>query len=210
MVGRDDRAEGLPPGARNLDAKLAAALERVGQALRTELRQRARRQDLTPTQAQIVLRLAHDPARRRRVGSLAAEFDVSQPTLSDAVAVLLRKELVERRPDPTDARAQTLWLTRRGAAAARELAFWDEAVRAQLAGVPRGEKEDALVLLLDLIAGLYETGVVSVARTCVTCRFLRRRVAPESSVRHHCALLDMPLARGDLRVDCPEHEPAVA
>jgi hypothetical protein len=72
LVGRGDSAAGLPPGARDLDAKLAAALERVGQALRTELRQRARRQDLTPTQAQIVLRLAHDPAPRRRVGSLAA------------------------------------------------------------------------------------------------------------------------------------------
>jgi hypothetical protein len=28
------------------------------------------------------------------------------------------------------------------------------------------------------------------------------------SAPHHCNLLDMRLAPADLRVDCPEHEPA--
>jgi DNA-binding MarR family transcriptional regulator len=209
LVGPENSPRQLPPGARDLDTKLAAALERVGQALRTELRQRARRHGLTPTQAQVLLRLAHDPARRRRVGALAAEFDLTQPTLSDSVAVLLRKELVERVPDPADARAHTLHLTRRGAAAARDLESWDECVRGTLADVPRAEKEDALVVLLNLIADLHEIGVVSVARTCVTCRHLREDVAG-GRARHHCALLDMPLARADLRVDCPEHDPAAA
>lgn len=207
MVERREEPEGrLPPGARDLDTKLAAALERVGQALRTELRQRASELGLTPTQAQVLLRLAHERRERRRVGTLADELDVSAPTLSDAVAVLLRKGLVERGVDPADARARALRLTRRGKTAAGRLADWDERIRQPLAEVSRTDKETSLVLLLDLIARLYQDGVVSVARTCITCRHLRSG----TRARHHCALLDMPLEDGDLRVDCPEHEPAAA
>ena len=211
MVEPREEPEGrLPPGARDLDTKLAAALERVGQALRTELRQRARELGLTPTQAQVLLRLAHGQRERRRVGTLADELDVSAPTLSDAVAVLLRKGLVERGPDPADARARALRLTRRGRTSARRLADWDQRVRQPLAEIPRGDKETALLLLLDLIARLYQEGVVSVARTCITCRHLRSGTPADGGARHHCALLDMPLGDGDLRVDCPEHEPAAA
>jgi DNA-binding MarR family transcriptional regulator len=211
LVGRGEEPAGrLPPGARDLDSKLAAALERVGQALRTELRQQARELDLTPTQAQVLLRLAHQPREHPRVGALADELDVSAPTLSDAVAVLLRKGLVERRADPADARARALRLTRGGETAARRLSDWDERIRRPLAEVSRTDKETALVLLLDLIARLYQDGVVSVARTCITCRHLRSGTRADGDARHHCALLDMPLEDGDLRVDCPEQEPAVA
>jgi len=211
LVERGEKPAGrLPPGARDLDTKLAAALERVGQALRTELRQRARELGLTPTQAQVLLRLAHERLERRRVGTLAAELDLSAPTLSDAVAVLMRKQLVERGPDPADARARALRLTRRGEAAARRLADWDERVRQPLSEISRTDKEKTLLLLLDLIARLYQDGVVSVARTCITCRHLRPGTHADGGARHHCALLDMPLEDGDLRLDCPEHEPAAA
>ena len=211
MVEHGEEPAGrLPPGARDLDTKLAAALERVGQALRTELRQRAREHGLTPTQAQVLLRLAHERRERRRVGTLAADLDLSAPTLSDAVAVLLRKGLVQRAPDPADARARTLRLTQRGELAARRLEDWDERIQQQLAELSRTGKEETLLLLLDLIARLYRDGVVSVARTCVTCRHLRVTRDAEGGARRHCALLDMPLGDGDLRLDCPEHEPATA
>jgi hypothetical protein len=107
MVRRED-APALPPGSRDLDTKLVAALERVGQALRTELRERARQHGLTPTQAQILLRLGSDQPDRRRVGALAATLDARQPTVSDAVATLERKRLLERRRDAADARAAEL------------------------------------------------------------------------------------------------------
>jgi hypothetical protein len=53
-------------------------------------------------------------------------------------------------------------------------------------------------------------GVVGVARTCPTCRFFRSTAEPNVAASNHCALLDMPLRPGDLRLDCPEHEPAAA
>ena len=203
-------APAVPPGSRDLDTKLVAALERVGQALRFELREQARRHGLTPTQAQILLRVTSEPRGRRRVGVLAATLDVRQPTVSDAVATLERKGLVERRPDPADARATTLWPTPRGLAVADRLDAWDTRVRSELRDLPEQDKKLSLSLLLDLIAALQRVGVVGVARTCPTCRFFRSDVRPSAAAPHHCALLDVPLGAGDLRLDCPEHEPAAA
>jgi DNA-binding MarR family transcriptional regulator len=200
----------LPPGSRDLDTKLVAALERVGQALRFELREEARRYGLTPTQAQILLRVGSEPSPRRRVGAIAATLDVRQPTVSDAVAALERKRLVERRPDPADARAATLRLTPHGRDVAARLDAWDERARGAVRRLPEQDKERSLGLLLDLIGALQRTGVVGVARTCPTCRFFRSEVRPGGSPAHHCALLDVPLGAGDLRLDCPEHEPAAA
>jgi DNA-binding MarR family transcriptional regulator len=203
-------ARAVPPGSRDLDTKLVAALERVGQALRFELREQARRHGLTPTQAQILLRVTSEPRHRRRVGALAATLDVRQPTVSDAVATLERKGLVERRPDPADARATTLCATPQGRAVADRLDAWDTRVRSAVRGLPEQDRKRSLSLLLDLIAALQRVGVVGAARTCPTCRFFRSDVRPSSTAPHHCALLDVPLGAGDLRLDCPEHEPAAA
>ena len=198
----------LPPGAPpDVDSKLVAALERIGQALRVQTWDKAKRHGLSPTQLQLLLRLGTDPPGRRRIGVLAAELDVTHPTVSDAVAVLQRKGLVDR--DAAGRRAA--WsLSARGRALAEDLADWDGRTREQLANVPAAEKQATLRLLLDLIAGLQRSGAITVARMCVTCRFFRRDAHPETAQPHHCALVDVAMGDGDLRVDCAEHEPTLA
>lgn len=193
------------PPPDDLDAKLAAALERTGQALRVQLWDTGRRHALTPTQLQVLLRLARDPPARRRVGALAAELDLSHPTVSDSLAVLRRKQLAE--PE-AGRRGAPLRLTTRGREVASAVAGWHEPVLTALGRLDPGEKERALRLLLDLIAGLQRAGIVTVARMCVTCRFFRPDQHAGARARHHCALLDIPLSGADLRVDCPEHEQA--
>jgi DNA-binding MarR family transcriptional regulator len=194
-----------PPA--DVDAKLVAALERVGQALRVQMWDEAKQHGLTPTQLQVILRLATDPPARRRIGVLADALDVTHPTMSDAVAVLGRKGLVDRDPG---SRRSALSLTARGQALAAELTEWDQRTRGALAGLPAADKQATLQLLLDLIAGLQSSGAITVARMCVTCRFFRRDAHPDAARPHHCALVDAPLGRGDLRVDCAEHEPRAA
>jgi DNA-binding MarR family transcriptional regulator len=198
----------LPPGAPpDVDAKLVAALERVGQALRVQMWDKAKQHGLSPTQLQVLLRLATDPPARRRIGVLAAELDVTHPTVSDAVAVLRRKGLVDR--DAVSRRA-ALGLSARGRELADELADWDQRTRGQFAEIPAADKQATLRLLLDLIAGLQRSGAITVARICVTCRFFRRDAHPAAAQPHHCALVDVPMGAGDLRVDCAEHEPRAA
>jgi DNA-binding MarR family transcriptional regulator len=197
-----------PPGAPvDLDAKLSAALERVGHALRVQLWDAAKEHRLSPTQMMVLLRLAADPPARRRIGVLAGELDVTHPTVSDAVAVLRRKGLVEREPEH---RRGALLLSEAGRALAEDLADWHERTREQLADLPASDKRASLRLVLELIAGLQRSGVITVARMCVTCRFFRRDAHPGDPRPHHCALVDMPMAGEDLRIDCAEHEPRAA
>jgi DNA-binding MarR family transcriptional regulator len=198
----------LPPGApADVDAKLVAALERVGQALRVQMWDKAKQHGLSPTQLQVLLRLANDPPARRRIGVLAGELDVTHPTVSDAVAVLRRKGLVDR---DAGSRKAALSLSAPGQAVAAGLADWDQRTRQQLADLPVGDKHATLRLLLDLIAGLQRSGAITVARMCVTCRFFRRDAHPNSPRRHHCTLVDAPMGSGELRIDCAEHEPRAA
>ena len=198
----------LPRGTpADIDAKLVAALERVGQALRVQMWDTAKQHGLTPTQLHVLLRLATDPPARRRVGVLASELDVTHPTVSDAVAVLRRKRLVDR--DPASRRA-TLTLSTRGRALADQLAEWDQRTRRQLAELPVTDKQATLRLLLDLIAGLQRSGAITVARMCVTCRFFRHDAHPDSARPHHCALVDTAIGDAELRIDCAEHQPRAA
>ncbi|HLV11304.1 MAG TPA: MarR family transcriptional regulator [Trueperaceae bacterium] len=189
----------------DLDAKLVAAAERLGQALRALLRREARRHGLSPVQLQVLIQVGQR-AYPKRVGALAARFDVSAPTLSDAVAALEAKGLVVRRPAADDRRAVELELTAAGREVASRAEGWADGVTALAAALPTADKLQAFATLTALIAGLQAEGVVSVARMCRTCRFLREG----TDTPYWCALLELPLEREDLRVDCPEHEPRAA
>lgn len=190
------------------DAKIVASLERLSRVFRLLLQDAAQKRGLSPIQANILVHLLHHDAEQRRVGRLAREFGVSAATVSDAVATLEEKGLLGREPWPEDGRVATLGLTAAGERTAEVLSDWAEEVRAHLGGIRPEEKEVVMRSLMDLIASLQGAGVIGLSRMCVTCRFFRPGAHPESASPHHCALLDAPLAGTDLRVDCPEHEPA--
>ncbi|PRY39481.1 MarR family winged helix-turn-helix transcriptional regulator [Umezawaea tangerina] len=196
-------------GAADLDRRLADAVERLGHGLRSLAQRSARAQGLSPLQQQVVLALAGQPAARREVNALAAEFDVTTPTMSDAVGALERKLLLARSPS-SDGRRRLLTLTAQGEVVARELATWDEPLLTALAKLPVEDRATTLDTLLHLIGDLHRRGVVSVARMCTTCRFFSPDVHPDPAAPHHCNLLRTPLPLAELRTDCPEHEPATA
>lgn len=199
----------LPLGARaGVDPKLVAAIDRLGQALRVQMGQVARANGLTSTQLQLLVRLRVDPPERRRTGALAAELDVTLPTVSDSIATLERKGLVDRVPDPSDGRGVRIVLTERGRAVADGADAWQVRAQQLLGSVSERDKQRALGFLTGLIAELHREGLVSVARMCVTCRFLREGSGGPDI--HRCALLDLTLGPSDLRVDCPEHEGVAA
>jgi DNA-binding MarR family transcriptional regulator len=192
-----------------LDRKLLAALERIGQAQRVLQWDQATRHGLTPIQLQLLLRLGTEHRRRRRVTALAAELDVRGPTVSDAVAALRRKRLVASVRAPDDGRATELELTERGRKLASELNAWRNRIVSRLQAVAGDDKAVTLATLLDLIGDLQRDGVITVTRMCTTCRFFARDAHFGQPLRHHCRLLDTPIGRTDLRVDCPEHQPAL-
>lgn len=189
----------------DVDSKIVASLERLSQLFRVLLREEAQKHALSPIQAQFLVHLLFHDVELRRVGRLAEEFNLTRATVSDAVASLEKKGLVNRDPWPEDKRVVTLRLTPAGKKLAIELSTWANAIKEHL-GSSSEEKEDVMRFLMRLIASLQRSGVISVSRMCITCRFFRQDEHPGSQSPHHCALLDVPLAGSDLRVDCPEHE----
>lgn len=196
----------LPLGSREgVDPKLLAAIDRLGQALRVQTGRVARAYGLTSTQLHLLIRLRVDPPERRRVGALAAELDVTLPTVSDSVTTLERKGLVERGPDPSDGRGVQIVLTDAGHDVAEAADAWQVQAQRILGSVSTRDKERALGFLIGLLAELHKEGLVSVARMCVTCRFFREGQG-RTAGPHRCAFLDIDLGPADLRVDCPQHE----
>lgn len=194
------------PADDDVDGKVVAALERVGQALRVLLQQQASASGLSPIQTQLLQRLASQDHPQAHLGELARQFDISAASLSDSLNALERKELIARRPEPADRRRVTLTVTRQGQARAAELAGWDQPVREAVAASSDHDKVAMLGQLYELIAALQRAGVVTVARMCITCRHFRPDAHPGQHSPHHCALLDARLGLETLRIDCPEHE----
>jgi DNA-binding MarR family transcriptional regulator len=194
----------------DVDKKIVASLERLSQVFRILLRGEAQGRDLSPIQALFLVHLLHHDPAHRRVSQLAREFDLTAATVSDAVGSLEEKGLIRREPWPHDRRVATLCLTPAGEHTARELAAWANVVEEHLINRSPGEKEVVMRFLMDLIGSLQRSGLISVARMCVTCRFFRPDAHPGEDSSHHCALLDVPLSGSDLRTDCPEHELAAS
>lgn len=186
--------------------KIIASLERLGQALRSLLLTDALNEGLSVTQAQILLQGYLQPGHLYGVSELADELELTQPTVSDAVTTLQRKGFLQKLQREDDRRAVILLLTPKGKAVARRL--WQQQVRRfekAIAHLSPEEQTQFLYLLLRTIASAYEEGVLHVARTCLTCRFLR--VTPENqSSPYFCTLLETPLDTAALRLLCPEHE----
>lgn len=198
----------LPAQAEDLDSRIVAAAERLATALEGLLRGASRAEGLSPLQARVLVLLLQRGRESPRAGALARAFDVTPPTLSDAIAALVAKGLVRREPGGgDDARTIRPRLTARGRSVARRLARWADPARSLLAGA-RGDRVRTLGVLLTWIAALQRGGLVSVARMCLTCRFFRQGAHPHAAARHHCALLDVPLGDATLRVDCPDHQAA--
>jgi DNA-binding MarR family transcriptional regulator len=193
----------------DVDAKIVAALERLSQVFRVRLQEEAWELDLSPTQARFLIYLHYHDVELRRISQLAREFDLTQATVSDAVATLETKGLVRREQWPEDRRIVTLRLTPDGEKLATTLSGWADSIREHLQPFSPDDREAVMRFLIGLIGSLQRSGLITVARMCVTCRFFQQDIHPGEPLLHHCALLDVPLSRADLRVDCPEHEPAV-
>lgn len=186
-----------------LDQKFIAAVDRLGRALRVARQEVATGLQVSLLQLQILEHLLR--LGPRRVGLLAAELDVTPPTVSDAIAALQSKGIVDRHPDPDDGRATLVALTKKGDRLAAE------ADRA-LAGGIQSERVDseqdqatALRVVLSEIHRMQQAGVISINRSCLSCLHYQ---PPAKSGPGRCLLLRTDLANADLRVDCPDHEPA--
>lgn len=166
---------------------------------------------LSPLQADILI-LLQDSRTPLRQGDIVTALASTPPTVSDAVKVLRRKELVEATRDPGDARAVRLSLSPAGRAEVTRLNVMSESLGGAVSTLPEDDFAAMLRGVVTLMRELQERRLIPVSQMCLTCRFFVPAAhTAESGRPHHCNYVDAPFGDAELRVTCPDHElPAAA
>jgi DNA-binding MarR family transcriptional regulator len=195
-----------PKNPLSINYRIREGLSRMAMIARVDEWQRAKTLGLNPTQLAILTLL-----EGRRLGmsvkDVAAHLGVSQPTATDSINALERKQLVEKRASLTDKRGVDVHITPQGLTTLQSDAERNLAQTA-VASLDGGEQQDLLVSLIKMIRHLQEQNAIPVQRMCVTCRFFGPFAYPNSERPHHCHLVDSAFGQHELRVDCREHEQA--
>ncbi len=187
---------------KNTDAKIVAALERISEVFRVLLWDKSKKIKLSPIQILILIYLKYHDLKDCTVSSLAAEFNMTPPTISDAVKILERKKLVKRIRSSEDLRYQFLKVTRIGEKMVNFSHTFVDSLIEIIKEIDQNKKEIFLATLLEIIFKLNQKGILFTRRMCFTCSYLHRE-----NDELYCNLLEVKLKYEDLRIDCPEHQP---
>lgn len=187
--------------------KLAAGLAKIGLVIRHEAWRGASDSGLTPTQAQVLVAIDAAPEGWMSVGDIARSLAVTQPTVSDAVAALERKGLIERARLEADRRVVCVHLTASGRRLARSEAAGPEVLLHAIEELDEVEQDAFVRGLMKMIRSLQQAGRIPMSRMCVNCVYFRPHAHPGAARPHHCAYIDAPMRDSDLRLECAEQEP---
>jgi DNA-binding MarR family transcriptional regulator len=183
--------------------RIASGLGRLALALKAKAWKGAADKGITPTQGEVLARLADAP-HGTRLSDLAHQLGVSAPTASDAVSTLVAKALVEKRAGE-DKRSVTLKLTKEGKRLAARAADWTDFLVEAAETLDDHEREEFLVGLIKIIRALQEHGDISPQRMCVTCEHFRPHAHKDAANPHHCAYIDAAFGASSLRLNCADH-----
>lgn len=185
--------------------RILDAIARIAGVLRSGTWQFATSEGLNPTQVDIIDMLA---ARKDavRLSWIAEQLGVSTASASDSVSSLTAKGLVEKARAPDDGRAIALRLTSDGHALVKKIAGATGFASEAIAQLSPAAQEQTFTSLLNLIGKLQQAEHFPDIRACVTCAHFMPDRHEDVLAPHHCALVDAPLRKEQLRLDCPEHQ----
>lgn len=187
----------------SLDLKIVAGLERISQAFRILLWEKAKVYGLSPIQIQLLIFINYHSQDKTTVSYLAREFNLTKATISDAIKVLLQKELIGKQTDSTDTRSYTIQLTEEGKKVVSNTQDFANPVTDIVSKVDLQEKQAVWQTISTLIIQLNKMDLISIQRTCPNCRFYALKDGG-----HYCNLLNKSLENTAIRIDCPEFEAA--
>lgn len=191
---------------KDLDSKIVVALERLSQVFHNLLWNKTKEYNLSPIQIKFLIFILTNNSDKCTVTALGRKFNLTKPTVSDAVASLGEKKLIQKKESTEDKRTIHLQLTKKGKEFAEELLSWADPIRDEIKSNSDAGKLDVYLFLLKLIESLERAGVISINRMCITCRYFVESASPNSP--HYCKLLEKNLSSQELRIDCLEQEAA--
>ncbi|WP_442267666.1 MarR family winged helix-turn-helix transcriptional regulator [Tenacibaculum sp. ZS6-P6] len=186
---------------KDISSKIVAGLERVSEVFKKLLWEKAKLIGLSPIQIQILIFITFHRRDLCNVSHLAKEFNVTKPTISDAIRVLHKKELIIKDYSSSDNRSYTIILSEKGKEIVNETQGFSNPLKNQIDNFEQQEKESLFESLSTLIHKLNKNGILSVQRTCYGCKFYQK-----SGTSHFCNLLNTQLLTTEIRLDCPDFE----
>ncbi|WP_341216326.1 MarR family winged helix-turn-helix transcriptional regulator [uncultured Wocania sp.] len=185
----------------NLSNKIVAGLERISEAFKVLLWEKAKLLGLSPIQIQILIFINYHKVEFCNVSHLAKEFNVTKPTISDAVKVLVNKGFIKKVYSTSDSRSYAIQLSDSGKAIVSETENFAHPLKKQLNGIENEDLDSTFKTLSKFIYKLNQIGVLTVQRTCYACKFYQK-----NDNQHFCNLLEKELQNSEIRIDCGEFE----
>lgn len=186
---------------KELASRIVVGLERISEAFGALLWRQAKRVGLSPIQIQLLIFIQCHEEEYCNVSYLAAEFNVTKPTISDAIKVLNRKELIEKFPSILDKRAYFIGLTKKGEEMVRQTGFFTKPLQRITGKLSEEEQLQFFDLIAKMIKGLHEEEILSNQGSCFACIYHLK-----DGNGSYCKLLEKPLQQAEVRLDCPEFE----
>ena len=185
----------------DLNLKVVAGLERLGESFRHLLWDQAKSHGISPIQIQILLFCSNHDSNYNTVSYLALEFNVTKATISDAVRVLVNKELLQKIPSASDQRSYWLKPTPIAQKKLETIASFDKEISKEVIKLGPEKSKIVFEAISQMIFGLHKKGIIKVQRQCQSCKFF-----DQNNDTYYCHLLEIPLKTEDFRLDCPEFE----
>ena len=186
---------------KDISSKIVAGLERVSEVFKILLWEKAKLVGLSPIQIQILIFIAFHKQNLCNVSHLAKEFNVTKPTVSDAIRVLDKKGIIKKDFSSSDSRSYSISLSDLGTKIATQTYDFSLPLKKQIESFNPTELESLFGTLSELIYKLNRNGILSVQRTCYGCKFYQKNQETD-----YCNLLQKKLLNQEIRLDCPEFE----
>lgn len=187
--------------ANDISSKIVAGLERISEVFKVLLWEKAKLLGLSPIQIQLLIFIAYHKIEFCNVSHLAKEFNLTKPTISDAVRVLINKEIIKKDYSLADSRRYSIHLTTLGKELVEEIVGFANPLKNQLKNIDQESLDALFVTISKVIYQLNQQGVLTVQRTCFACKFYEK-----NKNKAICNLLNKELLDSEIRLDCPEYE----
>lgn len=184
----------------DISSKIVVGLERISESFKVLLWEKAKLLGLSPIQIQLLIFIAYHKTEYCNVSHLAKEFNITKPTVSDAVRVLDNKGMIVKDYSSIDNRSYNIQLAELGKTIIAETENFANPIKEQLNSIKKLDLEYLFGTLSKLIYQLNQNGILTVQRTCYGCKFHK-----QTGNKDYCNLLDKELSNSDIRLDCPEY-----
>lgn len=186
---------------KDIDSKITVGLEKIASVFRYLVWEDAKDLKLSPIQLQILIFIHYHEVEYNTVSYLSKEFNVTKPTISDAVKSLELKNLIVKNTDISDSRSYTMQLTSLGIEHVLKSENFTLPLHKLIEKIDSSDKKVMWQTLSNLIYQLHQSDIISVQRMCYSCSFYS-----ENSGQSHCNLLNKNLKTEDIRIDCSEYK----